>query len=279
MTEAEAWHSPCGTCGRCCHSYIVPVAGEDVWRISTAQRLSPAAFLVACPQKEPDVEGFRLAPEGPTYFLALDKQGRFGRHRPCVFLVRLAGGHERCGIYDHRPVVCHAYPMEPRDGGIRLRDNALCPPDSWPAAVVQRPSWRLAYKRQRMMFDIYSIVVARWNARVAAAPPDATFRMHEYSSFLLNVYDRLDAMRRQVGTALFAEVEEGWGSLPAPPDDGTVIRLRGDEAPWLAYLLRVRAVVDGFYPAIPPQPVLPWLLRGALAEGDEAGTGTTNRHE
>src|SRR5690242_11082305 len=108
---ATGHHNPCAACGLCCRSYIVPVCGYDVWRISTAQRLSPEQFLVSYPPADPGLDSFLLAAKEPPQALALDKQGRFARKQPCVFLLRLADGTDRCGIYDHRPVTCQAYPM------------------------------------------------------------------------------------------------------------------------------------------------------------------------
>jgi Fe-S-cluster containining protein len=258
-------HNPCATCGRCCRSYVVPVCGYDVWLISTTQRLSPASFLVACPQQEPTGEGFRLERDGPTFFLALDKQGRFAIKAPCVFLVRLAGGHERCGIYGHRPVVCQAYPMQPGDGGLRQRPDALCPPGAWPEATLAWPAWRLALQRQRMHFDVYAVVIARWNERVARAEPGDTFRLQEFSSYLLNVYDRLAALGRQMGAAAMAEIERTWGSRPGATGDGQEVAAAAGPAPWLDYLLRVRAVVERFYPELPPLRPPPQAVGSAAA--------------
>ena len=139
---SETPHNPCATCGRCCRSYVVPVCGHDIWQICRAQRLSPASFLLAAPQPEPDPEGFRLERDGPTFYVVLDKQGRFTIKQRCVFLVTLGGGHERCGIYDHRPIVCRTYPMNLMASVVSPRPDLLCPPDSWPDEVIRRPAWR-----------------------------------------------------------------------------------------------------------------------------------------
>jgi Fe-S-cluster containining protein len=147
-------HNPCHTCGACCRSYAVPVCGYDLWRISTYQRLRPQEYVVAARQKDVTPEGFRLEREGPTYFLVLDKQGKLVPNNPCIFLVRLGGNHDRCGIYTHRPVVCQVYPMTVRNQVILQREDALCPPNAWPEAMLQHPAWRAALQRQRMHFDI-----------------------------------------------------------------------------------------------------------------------------
>jgi len=259
--------NPCATCGACCRSYLVPVCGYDVWLISTRQHLSPEHFLIVLPQKRPGLDGFRLSPDGPPYGLALDKRGRLHPKQPCVFLVELAGGHARCGVYDHRPVVCQAYPMALREGAVAQRGDALCPPGAWPAAAVARPAWRVAQQRQRLHFDVYHEVVARWNARVAQAGeafPAIRFAYGEYLSYLTNVYTRLadedgeDGEDGADGETLLARALAGWPpGLPPGVDIMDEHLPRGVPA-WLAYLRRVRAIIGWFYPSVPaaPGPVL-----------------------
>src|SRR5438270_9699051 len=143
-------HNPCATCGACCRNYIVPVCGRDIWFISTRQRLSPEQFLVAFPQEDSAIDGFYLQAGSKPYGLALDKQGKFGRTQPCVFLMHLGEGNDRCGIYNDRPTVCRAYPMALWSDVVYQRKDSLCPPDSWPVKEVLRPSWRAALQRFHM---------------------------------------------------------------------------------------------------------------------------------
>ncbi|MBV9358151.1 MAG: YkgJ family cysteine cluster protein, partial [Chloroflexi bacterium] len=117
--------NPCATCGKCCRSYVVPVCGYDIWRISTEQRLGPEQFVVAYPLKEAASESFILEPNGGRLGLALDKRGPFTINRACIFLVELAGSNARCGIYADRPVVCQVYPMSFHEGLISQRPDSL----------------------------------------------------------------------------------------------------------------------------------------------------------
>lgn len=258
--------NPCATCGRCCRSYVVPICGYDAWLISTRQHLAPEDFLVVYPQKRPGWDGFQLEPDGPRHSLALDKQGPFRPKQPCVFLIELGGGHARCGIYFHRPVVCQTYPMEVWDGVVVERADALCPPGSWPAAMVAQPAWRAAQQRLRMHYDLYYEVVARWNARVADAAPGTSFGVPEYFSYLLNVYDRLARLTVEVGATALATIEATWAVLPERTGPGP-LRVSTAEHPWLDYLSRARDLIDAFYPAIPPQPSI--TLRRALTAATE----------
>jgi Fe-S-cluster containining protein len=251
--------NPCATCGACCRSYVVPVCGHDVWSISTRQRLGPEQFLISYPQREPGPDGFRLVRDGPTYGLALDKQGPLRAEGPCVFLLRLGGGHDRCGIYAERPVVCRSYPMSSWRDAVVQRDDTLCPPASWSAEDVALPTWREALQRQRMRFDVYHEVVARWNARIAEARASAPRTLREYCSYLLNVYDRLDRIEGELGAATMARVEAGWRSFPDPVlrasavpvhDDSVDHDAIDDDFVWIRYFERAREIVDEFYPGV-----------------------------
>ena len=193
----------------------MPVCGYDVWLISTRQHLGPEQFLLAFPQQQPGLDGFRLSGDGPTFGLALDKQGPLRATQPCVFLMRLAGGHDRCGIYAERPVVCRSYPMSVWENAVVQRRDALCAPGSWSEADVGLPAWRDSLQLLRIHFDFYHEVVARWNARVAAEAPGAEFELPEYYSYLLNVYDRVASLENETST----------------PE-------------------RVREIIDGFYPRV-----------------------------
>jgi Fe-S-cluster containining protein len=285
--------SPCATCGACCTSYIVSVCGFDVWLICTRQRLSPEQFLVARPQDKPSRDGFLLDAAGPAYGLMLDKQGPLRVKQPCVFLLRLPDGSSRCGIYADRPVVCQTYPMGLWHDDVIIRDKVLCPPDAWPGGEVRRPAWRAAIQRQRLHFDVYYQVVARWNARVTASPatrfslpafvstsdrgtwraasnPGRPFALREFFDYLLNVYDRLARLDEAIGEAELDRIRAGWGSVPRRPEaaggpDGAgggppQLRVRPGEYPWLDYFKRAREVIDGVYPEVPPQPLSLHLL-------------------
>jgi hypothetical protein len=191
----------------------------------------------------------------------LDKKGPLRAKRPCVFLMQLGGGHDRCGIYDHRPVVCQAYPMALSRGDVTQREGVLCPADAWTAGEVRRPAWRQALQRQRLCFDVYRQVVLRWNARVDGHP-GAHFAIGEYFNYLLNAYDGLAQLDGDIGTDGMAAVEASWGVWPDTVEGARAIDGQAypptqiDSAPWLEYLHRVKAVLDRFYPTVAVQPLV-----------------------
>jgi Fe-S-cluster containining protein len=246
--------NPCATCAACCRSYVVPLDGYDVWRISHGQRLDPADFCVALARDAEQPGTFRLTADGPTFILMLEKQGKLEVNRPCVFLMHLDGGHARCGIYEQRPSACRAYPMEMKPEGMALLDRRLCPPDSWPEDEPRKRPWRHAVLRANLQWVVYAEVVARWNARVAASP-HLSFALGEYYSYLLNVYERLAAFEASLEPAGLARIELTWGYQPGPerPD------LSLSDLAWPRYLRDVRAMIDEFYPEIPlqelPEPI------------------------
>jgi Fe-S-cluster containining protein len=254
LSEGKAPADPCGTCGVCCRSYMVPLCGRDVWQISIRLRMAPEQFVFAYREDAPTADAFYLDPAGAAYSLCLDKRGKrsgfdWQAQSPCIFLLELQGGHCRCGIYAHRPMVCRDYPMRAVAGGVAVRDDVLCPPNSWSPAMLRRPSWSIALQRRRMHFDIYRVVVARWNAHLTAGNANRTENLDGYLGYLLNVYERLDALEREYGEARVGEVEREWGNdqpeSGEPPSDD-------DLAAWLIYAGTVRAIVNAFYPAVPP---------------------------
>jgi Fe-S-cluster containining protein len=199
------------------------------------------------------LDGFRLGVETPLLGLALDRYSGKGGDQPCVFLVRLGEGHDRCGVYDHRPDACRAYPMSMWNRVVFQRRDPLCPPGSWPIVEIERPSWRDSLTRQHIHFDVYCEVVARWNAHVAAS--NKQFDLDDYLGYLMNVYDRLSVLDEEMGEDEIARVQIEWPGLPRESLDGPLNTLRS-QFPWLDYLLRAREVIDSFFPDVLPQPLL-----------------------
>lgn len=242
---------PCSDCmGRCCRSYFVPVTGYDVWRISTGQRLPPESFVVVRQHGDDTSQhGFYLDPAQKPYYLTLDKKDRLSRLRPCIFLVELATGEGKCGIYPDRPAVCRAYPLSLMHGEARMTHNAVCPPGSWSQAELSHTTSRDAPRRAYIELDLYAQVVARWNSRVAQDPGESV-TLNEYFSYLMNAFQALSRLELEIGESEMALIEASW---PTPPrnmvwlDESSLSR---DDHPWLDFLLRVNGVLGSFYQGI-----------------------------
>ena len=240
---------PCATCGLCCRSYLVPVFGHDLYRLVTRQRADPRDFLFFCEQEEPDRVGFRLRPDGPTYGLALTKKHKLEATEPCVFLIEYPDGTSRCGSYEHRPIACSTYPMSTTPAGAALSATALCPPGSWSQDEPANPSWILGLRRLSRYRDTYVEVVNRWNAWVDVN--DQERPAHHFVGYVLQVYQRLVALEDEIGAERITEIERTWASFPAgSPRTGS----KASEPMWLSYLRRARAIIDEFFPTLPPLP-------------------------
>ena len=188
--------SPCATCTRgCCQQYLVTVTGYDAWVIANGMHLAFEQFLVAVPQKEPGARGFYLDRSGRTFDIALDKQMTESDDKPCVFWLALPGGIGRCGIYQLRPFVCQTYPAYLPGGEVRRRGDVLCPEDAWRDGVLDRPFWRERLLRMQVEFDIYNLVVSRWNYHVEHTTHPERLSVQGYFTYLMNYYARLEPLR------------------------------------------------------------------------------------
>lgn len=184
----------CLSCeGRCCTTYIVPLNGNDVWRIVQAQRLAPGLFVQREPEEYAAPSNFLLRPNGPVYSIALRHQYDRRNERPCIFLMQLRDGVQRCGIYPHRPIACQTYPMQQQPIGVVPREDMLCPRGSW-AGITQRPGeWRERLVRQDHEWQRYESVVQAWNAAVRLQPAESGFVLDQYLAYLVAAYDFLNA--------------------------------------------------------------------------------------
>jgi Fe-S-cluster containining protein len=229
-------------------------------------------FVVVYTEEEGRLDGFRLDGEAPLLGLGLDRHSGKGGEQPCVFLVRLGDGHDRCGVYEHRPDACRAYPMSMWNHVVFQRRDPLCPSGSWPVAEIVRPAWSDALARQHMHFDVYCEVVARWNAHVNASKK--SFELEDYLGYLLSVYDRLSDVDDELDENTLAQMQTGWPSLPRESLEGQTDVLR-DQLPWLDYLLRARETIDSFFPEVPPQRLLALdPARWSVAFGRAASAGS-----
>ncbi len=239
---------PCAACThRCCHHYLVPVTGYDVWRIAANLRLAPERFLVVVPQEQPDGLGFRLDSSDQTYDLALDKAPARTGEKPCVFWIGLPGGLGRCGIYPFRPQVCQTYPAVLREGRAERREDVICPRPAWRDGTLQRPEWLHGLRSTQVEHDIYRLVVARWNRRVVDGRGPELVTLAGYCGYLLRFYERLAALRAPIAAADWADLCGRWaGHLDEgeSPLAGEVLDLR----PW-AWLFHA---IDGVAAAADP---------------------------
>ena len=247
---------PCAPCGLCCRSYLVPLFGHDLWQIVTERNLTPDSFVFVAEQETPDALGFRLMATGPTHGLALLKQEPMVASQPCIFLESSANGHTRCGIYDHRPITCRAYPMSKLGSQVYQRPNTLCPPDAWAPEDLVATRWWATLQRLRMDRDIYVEVVARWNAAVLRWQPPGMLPPAMFCDFVLAVYARIGVAVASIEPSSMAALIDSWATVaPRPPQTADEIAVgRKEEPGWISHLRQIRAIIDQFFPELPPLP-------------------------
>lgn len=221
---AERSSSPCDGCvARCCRWYAVHVTGEDAFRIARGTGLAMVRFLSYIPQIERSDTGFRLDPDGPTYDLILDHAPSPDPMKPCFFLRMDPAGRARCGVYPIRPNACRRFPaMWREEGGVRAREDVVCPPGSWTDRPMDGLSWRVALERERRDAELYAVVVAEWNARVEAARALGPRTFDDWLDHLSDAYGWISRMRRslsprdRLGPALLLRVGDALREFPGP---------------------------------------------------------------
>jgi len=128
-------HFACTLCGQCCHNLKLPltVAEAAAW-LQNGHQVQVLCEAVPWPG-EPD----------PLDALAQHRRRRsFASHsgnlavRVVVVLAASFDGacphlrdDQRCGNYEHRPMVCRIYPAEIRPGLTLQPAHKACPPESW----------------------------------------------------------------------------------------------------------------------------------------------------
>jgi Fe-S-cluster containining protein len=164
MNGSGANVAGCASCaGRCCRQYRVEVSVADVRALATGTGLHPGEFVRLWENTNGQL-GFRLRPGGPGNALNLIRH----EDGACVFLMEIAEGVARCGVYAHRPVVCRNFPTTMRRGVVVVRQDVLCPPGSWNLAAMDVPGYRRDLDRRGVDWAAHWEIVNAWNASVDA---------------------------------------------------------------------------------------------------------------
>lgn len=168
----------CATCaGGCCREYRVEVNVAGLRKIAAGTGFDPTDFLYL----REDEEGFQLAPHGPPMSLNLIKRPKSGA---CVFLMEIAPGKARCGIYAHRPLVCSNFPMILRRGTVSVREDSLCGgSDAWNLAAMDVAPYRRDLLRNTADWAENQRIAKEWNADLEENGREAS--AEELYSYLL----------------------------------------------------------------------------------------------
>ncbi|MGI5224231.1 YkgJ family cysteine cluster protein [Actinoallomurus sp. CA-142502] len=157
-----------GCAARCCRKYQVGITPRDVRVLAEGTAMHPSDFVRLL---DTDKEGFRLRPGGPAKKLYLQ---RSADDSGCVFLMEIASGEARCGVYAHRPLVCSTFPMSLRGGVVTVRENVVCGPDSWNLFAMDLPNSRRELTLDNAARAEHREIIQAWNKRIDASGREAT---------------------------------------------------------------------------------------------------------
>jgi Fe-S-cluster containining protein len=209
---------PCESCiAGCCRGFALVIEGFDAYRIGRGLGLPLIDFLSLRWMEEPDEDHCVILdgrPDAEKRFHRLMLQripDTNGEHtQRCMFLVTV-GARARCGIYEHRPIMCRTYPTWLKDGIIGTSGGKFCPPNVWTVESLDVPKFRARHQFRARQRVIYVHLVEAWNARVHALQEKRTAA--DFFRYLFSCYGELE--RRQ--PAWLVELEPGELDLVPPP--------------------------------------------------------------
>lgn len=180
--------SGCATCptSRCCIVFDPELTAADLHRLVRGLGLDPAdvAELAPIHAEQAEGTGFVFDDQGGTWELRLRRTSHAFRHganggrRRCGFLLSLGPGLNRCGVYEHRPMVCRTFPSDFTTLGVMVGNPpAVCPPNAWSQARADLVGLHALHLRARAELALHRGFVAAWNddARRSPVPRDACF--------------------------------------------------------------------------------------------------------
>lgn len=164
----------CASCsGNCCRRYRVGITIADIQRLAEGTGLHPNHFVRLM---EDDDEGFKLKPGGPTMSTYLIRRKDTGG---CQFLMEIAPGKARCGVYAHRPLVCSNFPTMLSRGSVSVRQDTVCGEDAWNLAAMDVTGYRRDLTRDRSAWAEHRRMMTVWNSTLETtrkeAKPDALY--------------------------------------------------------------------------------------------------------
>jgi Fe-S-cluster containining protein len=176
MNGEGASAAGCTDCGgKCCREYKVGITVRDVRVLAEGTAMRPGDFVRLL---DTDKEGFRLRRGGPAKKLYLQ---RSTAGTGCVFLMEIASGKARCGVYAHRPLVCSTFPLSIQRNVVTLREDTICGPDSWNLAAMDLPACRRELTRDDAARAEHRRIVREWNKLIDASDREATpEELYEY---------------------------------------------------------------------------------------------------
>ena len=163
-----------------------------MWRITTTLQVPPWSFCLPVPTEPHDSDGFVLSAGASPQRLALMRMPAESGEHPCVFLLRLPGGHGRCGLGPLRPIGCRAFPCVLADGEVRVRSDVLCTCRDWSLADVDLREQRRLLEQEIEEQHVHAGMVAAWNAFARQLPEDEPAAFEDFCRYLLDMHRQLE---------------------------------------------------------------------------------------
>ncbi|HNW34662.1 MAG TPA: YkgJ family cysteine cluster protein [Candidatus Ozemobacteraceae bacterium] len=150
---------PCGRCdARCCRTFLVPLNGADIIRLSRHLAVPIGEWCVLEPISDATTEytyfSIRLTGE-ERYIPCLNRE-----NGSCIFLQRssLRAG---CGIYEARPGMCRSYPITFSSGKAEYMDGCICP-ERWQLEPADESAFSELYMQYNAHFADYKEITDLW---------------------------------------------------------------------------------------------------------------------
>jgi hypothetical protein len=150
----------------------------------------PWTFTVALETAKPADDAFALDASSMRYRAALARLPEQGSRERCIFLLRLSDGSARCSLGDARPMPCHTFSTELHDATVRV-SAAGCTCHAWSLDDVDVDAERALLLVECEAGRNYALLVAGWNAYVAARPLAEPYTYADFCRFILTQYATL----------------------------------------------------------------------------------------
>ena len=176
LPEASS-SSGCSTCttSRCCVMFDPEITGADLLRLMRGVGLEPRDIAELKPTRKDQAgdDAIHLGDER-AWDLRLRRtaalagtQGPGGTRR-CGFLVDLTHPEmlpaSRCGVYEHRPLVCRLFPSDLTSFGVMVgTPEAVCPPQAWSQERADLPTLHHLHLVARHERERFRVFIAAWN--------------------------------------------------------------------------------------------------------------------
>ncbi|MCB9732039.1 MAG: YkgJ family cysteine cluster protein [Deltaproteobacteria bacterium] len=252
-----AHRSGCATCATsaCCVRLEPELTGFDIARLARARGLAADEIARLAPGHGDLAQADGVLLDGPDRVWLLQLRPADPRapraERRCAFLLHLAPGVDRCGVYAHRPMLCRTFPTELTVAGVMVATpEAICPPNAWDIARTDLAGARQVHLRAAIERELHRAALARWNAAASereAAPRDAVIAA--FFAWLERVTAALEAaLAPHLATPAAVEAAARDLDLPRDGDDRPADALGpsagADAGP--ALVATLRAALDRF---------------------------------